>query len=149
MISGSCPDEVAQAKPPPAHDARWLNDFSSLLRLHLSTKPGPKRVKMLRMVQYIVKVYGPSWLLAKWNWQFKDGPHNFLRLTMLQKQHCSKEELAIVEKKLHINFFWAHEENVLTSMLSSNVKEEREEAVDVITNIRLRLDFSFYITIIK
>ena len=38
---------------------------------------------------------------------------------------------------------------MLTSMLSSNVKEEREEAVDVITNIRLRLDFSFYITIIK
>ena len=99
---------------------------------------------MLRMVQYIVKVYGPSWLMGKWHSQFKDGPHNFLRLAMLQRQHCNEKELAIVEKNLRRNFFWAHEENVIASMLMSENQTERYQAVDIIKKIRYQLLIDIY-----
>ena len=137
VMSGHCSAEDAAAKPPPFHDARWLNEFSTILRLHLSTKAGPKRTSMLRMVNYIIKVYGPAWLLGKWNPAFKDGPHNFLRLTMLQRQHCSAAELLVVEKNLMVNFYWAHEENVLASLLMSEEVQDRKFAVDQIQRIRL------------
>lgn len=51
------------------------------------------------MVHYIIYVYGPSWLLGKWNYLMKNGPQNFLRMAKLQKEHCTPEELEIVVKK--------------------------------------------------
>ena len=137
VMSGQCSAEDAAAKPPPFNDAQWLNKFSSLLRLHLSTKAGPKRTSILRMVNYIIKVYGPAWLLGKWNPAFKDGPHNFLRLAKLQRQHCSAAELIIVEKHLMVNFYWAHEENILASLLMSEEIQDRKLAVSQILRIRM------------
>ena len=141
VMSGEVAISVQHSKPGPHSDARWLNQFSRLLRVYVAT-PNPPQC-LVRMVHYIIYVYGPSWLLGKWNYLMKDGPENYLRIAMLQKKHCTAKELAIVEKNLLTNFYWGHEESVLMSMLCNQSKEEREHAVLAILNIRERFALYF------
>ena len=54
------------------------------------------------------------------------GPTIFLRLAKLQGQHCFALELLVVEKHLMVNFYLAHEENVLGSLLISEENQEQE-----------------------
>ena len=136
IISGNISTDLEKTKPGPHSDARWLNQFSRLLRIYAATANPPHC--LVRMVHYIIYVYGPSWLLGKWNYLMKDGPQNFLRLAKLQKEHCTPEELEIVEKNLRINFYWAHEESVLMSMLCNDERGDRELAVMAILDVRER-----------
>ena len=128
--------ELADSKPGDNSDARWLNTFARSLRVCVSTENPPK--EFFRMNHYIIFVYGPAWLLGKWNWRIADGARNFLRLCILQQQHCTPEEFEIVKVNLETSYFWAHEENVLLSLLCSEQEEEREKAVCTILNIRKR-----------
>jgi hypothetical protein len=94
------------------------------------------------MNHYIMFVNGPAWLLGKWNWRIADGARNFLRLYILQQQPCTPEEFAIVKVNLETSYFWAHEENVLLSLLCIEQEEEREKGVRTILDIRKTIDFT-------
>ena len=68
-----------------------------------------------------------SWFIiwtGRWNHLFKDGPHNYLRLAKLQKNHYNASELKIGEKVLRTNFYGLTHENILASLLISKYVED-------------------------
>jgi len=137
VISGYVSISLANTKPGNHTDARWLNQFSRVLRIYVSDLN--PTYGLTRMCSYIVRVYGVCWLSAKWlGSKISDGPTNYLRLAKLQRRECNTAELAIVEKTLVTSFFWAHEENVLLALLCSHISDDRELAIQRILEIRSR-----------
>ena len=116
--------------------ARWTNTQSRVLRLYVST-PLPS-MEITRLVTFIVKVYAPTFLAAKHFNTVSEGPRLLLNEIKAANEHCNAEELALVQASIQENGFFAHPENVVLSLLSSEKAEERNLGVDTV--IRLRED---------
>ncbi|XP_033228892.1 uncharacterized protein LOC117180505 [Belonocnema kinseyi] len=60
---GVCPEDLAKRDPGLISHSRWLATANRILRMYVETSnPSPE---VLSLVNYVMKVYGPVWLLIK------------------------------------------------------------------------------------
>ena len=96
-------------------------------------EPSPE---LIRIINYLVKVYAEVFLLAKVKNKMGHGPRLLLLETMLSRSRCSSEEFEIIRTSLDTNGQFAHHENILVTLLASDEQGEREEAVRILLRIR-------------
>lgn len=113
--------------------SRWLTLANRCLRLYVAS---PKTSADLRLiVTYIVKVYAPSWFRIKFNPKCVDGPKNLFHM-IKSSRYLPKEYLAVVDRSIQINGYFAHPENILLAMIRDNEKEVRKNAYRYILEAR-------------
>ena len=91
---------------------------------------------LVRIVNYIVFVYGPVFLAIKHKNRVQQAPYHLVQEISLVREHCTEEEKMVVHKAIQDNGFMAHHESVLLALLGSTDQEDRKFAVEMILQIR-------------
>lgn len=93
----------------------------------MSEKNPSENLKIL--VNFILKVYGPTWFEVKSQKSCTDGSKNLYN--MIQRCRYLKGKVReVVEKSVQHNGFFAHHENILLAMLFDEEEQVREKAID-------------------
>jgi hypothetical protein len=131
--SGSISDDLLQEKPGPMSMARWLTTASRICRLYVATVQPSN--ELYSLTHFIVCCYGPTWFNIKCRPRCTDGPKHLLQQIKQQSllsSTCRNITWPVVQR----NAYWAHQENVLLSMLGDDDDDNRKAAVDIIKTIR-------------
>lgn len=131
--SGSISDDLLQKKPGPMSMARWLTTASRICRLYVATVLPSN--ELYSLTHFIVCCYGPTWFSIKCRPRCTDGPKHLLQQIKQQSllsSVCRNITWPVVQR----NAYWAHQENVLLSMLGDDDEVNRKAAVDIIKTIR-------------
>lgn len=131
--SGSISDDLLQEKPGPMSMARWLTTASRICRLYVATVQPSN--ELYSLTHFIVCSYGPTWFSIKCRPRCTDGPKHLLR-QIKQQSLLSSACRNITWPAVQRNAYWAHQENVLLSMLGDDDEVNRKAAVDIIKTIR-------------
>ena len=135
--TGILPREVALYKSGPVVHSRWLTFADTMLKMYMSDHKldGELLERLETIVSYIVGVYCPMWFSIKANHSWIEGPRHLLKelgLFHLQPASVQKILLSTLERSA-----WnSHSEAILSTMVCSDDKQEREFAVDKILKIR-------------
>lgn len=78
VSSGSCSPDLSNKNPGKMAHARWLTTVNRILRLYVSTL-NPS-TQLIKLTEYIVKVYAPVWFYIKRESSFKQGPSHVYKL---------------------------------------------------------------------
>ena len=134
VLSGSISNQWKDMKVGAIVHSRWTNTQSSALRLYISIEE--PSFELQRIVHFIVFVYAPVFLAAKHFNKAEEGPKLLLQEINAVKLHCTEEEADVAKSSIQQNGFYAHHENILFTLLSSEASSDREYAVNVIEEIR-------------
>ena len=139
-----------------AHNARWLNLCTIMLRIWVSHHNLDKdSVDKLRTIcEWILRVYVPMWFRVTRAPEMKNGSWHYFEmikslklvnlrrpLQMLKGRGKNRAltdttiEQEIKDNLIH-NSYWLHSESILTSLLSSEREADRVFAVNRISTIR-------------
>ena len=136
--TGVLPVRLSMLEIGPMNHSRWLTTACRFLRLWVSKhglKAGKTLTNLQLIVEFIVGVYIPNWFNIKVNHGWEKGPNHLLyQLQLLRSQN--KKVINIVMPYVERNAYYAHPESVLQAMLCSNIRYERDKAVEVIMSIR-------------
>lgn len=131
--SGVCDDVMANLKPGPVSQARWLTTASRVLRLYISTREPSKELK--KVVKFIVQVYAPFWFLVKTRPQAIHGSRNVHQyITWLRNMPADVQ--TVVRKSVRTNSYFFHPENILLSMITDSDRHVRARAYEKILELR-------------
>ena len=125
----------------PLAKSRWLTTACRLLRLWLADKDSrdlseDEEKNLETVVSFISNVYVPMWFEIKKS-QFNAGPQNLLKyLQLLQNWPRNEEITKILRKSLLNNSYWAAPDKILLYGLTSENRDYREKAVNIILDIR-------------
>lgn len=136
--SGVCPEDLKNRLPGPLNHARWLTAANRLLRLYVTFEKPDDNLKGL--VNFICKVYAPSWFEIKIKHSVKDGArhlYNYIRLT----RDLPEDYIKIIDPVIARNAYFAHPENILLSMLTDEDAEIRKLAVQRILESRQEIGY--------
>lgn len=139
MSTGICFKDLANAKPGKVCNARWLNKAASILRLYMSTI-NPSQ-QLIDLVQFIQRVYVPTWFAIKENPSWTFGSRHVFQIIKWSREvneHLTTDLFQIVQKSLQNNGYFLHVENVLISMVTDQRKPVRDLAYKQILNSRGR-----------
>ena len=118
VVLGFCPEDLAGRNPGNISHSRWLTTANRFMRLYISTnKPSDK---LMSIMNYIVKVYVPTWFDVKRHCLAKDGAKNLHRLILRVDKLSDEESKNIVLSVIQRNGFFAHPENILLAMVSDD-----------------------------
>ena len=120
----------------PMVTSRFTTTEARVLREWLSD-PNPS-FEMRRITHYLVYVWAECFLMSKHRNSFQQAPRVLLLEVMLTEKFCTVPEKTLLKTSMSTNGQMCHPENVLLSMLGSDTRKEREEAVNVIMGIRER-----------
>lgn len=133
--TGYIDDDLLRQKPGPMLLSRWLTTANRICRLYISSdRPSDE---LLTLTQFIVCHYGPMWFTIKRSWKCTDGPKHLLD-QILKLRLLPSNIVHTVWPVIARNSYWAHHENVLLAMLADEDRENRETAINIIKEIRLR-----------
>lgn len=114
--------------------SRFTTTEIRCIRLYISeTNPS---FELTRITKYLVYVWGEVFITSKHRNSLEHGSRLLLLEVMLTRKHCTFPEKTVLKTVMNTNGQYGHPENVLISLLSSPVAEEREIAVETIFNIR-------------
>ena len=125
----------------PMSKCRWLTTATRFLRLWISDKESrsldeEEEANLKLVVEFIVKVYLPSWFYIKQNSKFYLGPGNLLHYLKLLSYWERSDELSdIIIKSLSNNSYWGAPDKILGFLLSSEHQSDQETAVNIILGI--------------
>lgn len=124
---------VERNQPGNLSHARWLTKANRILRLYMS-KDDPS-IALIRIVSFIVNVYGPGWFRIKTFPSCQDGAKNFFYIMKqcLQLDECDRK---IVIPVLQNNNYFAHPENILLAAMGDDDISIRKRAIDYILQAR-------------
>ena len=113
--------------------ARWLNTAARFLRLYIGRQSPDKDLK--EMVNYIMKVYVPTWFRIK---RFKNCFDGIKHVYFLNTsaRYLKPALQTVIYKTVQKNAYFAHSENILIAMLHDSDENIRKLAVEKIINIR-------------
>ena len=117
VSDGSCSSSLAARNPGKMVHSRWLTTANTFLRLYVSTNE-PSSI-LIEIVQFIMTVYVPVWFNIKKNSSFIEGEKHFFEMMRLT-QTMPERTRAIANKVIQRNCFFAHQENILVSMINDN-----------------------------
>lgn len=122
--------------PGPVNQARWVTTATNLMCLFVITENPPANLVLL--VTFIINVYGPTICDIKKNWHVSCGPINFFnclkRCRMMFQDHPKLWNECMIT--LQTNGFMCHIENVVLAMACDDNPDVRQQAVDIIENVR-------------
>ena len=134
---GQLSKDVANLKCGPIHHARWLTTGQALLMLW--TRDHNFQGETLRtfelIVRYVIQSYFKLYFDIKVKNKLVDGPKHILttiRIYRTQPKEVQKPIKDVIER----GAYNAHSENLLLSLLASEVENERVFAVDKILKLR-------------
>jgi len=129
---GSMPDSHAKLKIGPLNHARWITLAARLLALYVRSKKPTKA--LTRIVQFILRVYGPTWFQIKRSGQLSDSP-KILHSAIKSCQHLKDEEVEIITRKVFSRTSYCLlPENFMFALL--NEPSQRTKALSLIIESR-------------
>ena len=137
VLTGNISEQWANMKTGKIVQSRFTNTQASILRLYIS-KENPS-YELKRLVSFIIFVYAPVFLAAKHFNRAEEGPKLLLSEIRAVRIHCTEEEAEVLQASVQQNGFYAHHENVLLTLLSSDEVNDRQFAVNTIKTIRSKL----------
>ena len=136
VSTGDLTTKVAQQVPGKIDHARWLTLSIRVLILYTRTEhPSPG---LIRIVLHIVRVYAPMWFLIKSQPKFTNGPQHLFKLMQLVNNISSQADKEVAKVAVQRNAYFADPATVLTAMLESEEKTEREFAVRALAEFRAK-----------
>ena len=135
--AGTVPVDLANLDIGPVFHARWLTTANRFMRLYVC-KHGFSRKNLTNLkliVEFIIGVYYPMWFDAKVKHSFIHGPRHVLKMLELVRMQ-DKKVRTIVAPHVARSAWYSHSEAVLQTLISSDVKEEREFGVEMIIKLR-------------
>lgn len=115
------------------YHARWICTANLILRLYIGTAHPSEALKTLTV--FIVQVYAPMWFNIKLNSSISDGPKNLFK-SIEMSRFLPIHVRNIIDPVIERNGYFAHNENVLLSMLTDENINIRKLAVDRIIEAR-------------
>ena len=136
VTTGELEERYTAMKIGPVVTSRFTTTEARTLRKYISQdKPS---FELTRVVNYLVYVWAPVFLLCKKMNRLEATPSMLLMEVMLTKKHCSNPEQTLLAKSMSFNGQMAHPELVLLGMLASSNFSERKRAVEIIFRVRSR-----------
>ena len=125
--------------------ARWLTHACSMLRLYVSHHLlDPEETRKLRViVVVIVDSYGPMWFLMKTRPGLTTAPRHWYTLLQISNR-MDPEIREVIQKNISRNSFYFFSESILLCYVTSDVRSERQYAVQMIKLIRAKQEDTEY-----
>ena len=136
VITGDLDKRFIFMKIGPVVTSRFTTSEARTLRLYISEENPSFPLK--RVVNFLVYVWTPVFLLTKKMNKLEATPRMLLMEVMLIQKHCSYPERTLLATSISFNGQMAHPELVLLGMLSSTSSAERKRAVEIIFKVRSR-----------
>lgn len=133
ISDGEVSNELANKKPGPIVNSRWLTKASRLLRLYVTTSFPVRELRIL--ATYIIKVYVPMYFRIKYRPSVVYGSTHLFKF-IRSIQYLEDNLRKLLEEKIQNNSYFAHSENILLSMLFDDRKEQRDIGIKTILHIR-------------
>ena len=114
---------------------RWLTLGCLILRFYVAQ--GKPTSNLSTLAKFLIKVYFPGWFQIKFNNKITDGPKNYLNILTQLMGFPNKIIQDIALAVLQRNAYFAHQENILLTMLADNNHNVRLLAVNKILCIRV------------
>lgn len=134
LVLGYGDDKVLHLTPGPICHSRWLTTASRILRLYVSTAQTESFYDSLSILAtFIIRCYAPMWFIIKSRPNIDQGSKHFFEL-IRRSRYLPVPLRKVIDKVLETNFFFAHSESVLLSMLGD--EEKKGEAIKMIELIR-------------
>ena len=105
-----CGGDLGYHHPGNLNHSRWLTKANRILRTYISTERPDYNLRLL--VEFIMKVYAPSWFEIKLNSSIKDGARNLSNIIRTSR-YLPEQYLQIVDTVISRNAFFAFPENIL------------------------------------
>lgn len=124
ISNGQCDVDLANRKPGPIHEARWLNKASRILRVYIATENPSDNLRLLAL--YVMKVYIPIWFQIKSKPTWINGSkhlYNIIRLSRFMPENC----FSIITNVIKNNAYYAHTENLIMAMICDERLDIRKE----------------------
>lgn len=134
VSNGVCDERLASLKPGPLSTARWLTTASRILRLYV-TKSHPDDI-LIKLTDFIVKVYAPFWFLVKNNPEAIHGSRNVFKYICWIRQLPMDVQL-VIRPVIENNAYFLHPENILLSMVTDTEALIRSDAYGKINAARI------------
>ena len=132
--SGELEPRWARHKAGLMTNIRWMNTESQELRVYMSTLE--PTMAQRRMTSFIINVFVPSFLEIQQKNLLVEGPRHLLAIVQRTLQFCTLEEVELLTPVIQFNGYFAQTEVVVTSMLASSSKEERQHGLEIISQLR-------------
>ena len=122
--AGVVSESLAPKNPGPFNHSRWLTTAARICRLYVSVSEKDTRYKNLEiLLHFVVTMYAKQWFSIKQNCTNLSGAKMYLEKFKLVKIYVSK------------NAYFAHQEHILTCMISDENEEIPKRAVQILINI--------------
>lgn len=132
---GSVPPSLVSLRCGPINHSRWLTLAIRLLILYTRTSNPSEGLKTV--VHFIMQVYAPQWFLIKKTKKFTLGPNAIFKA--IQLINTQPDSVKVVVKPVVQHNGWFAEVGImLCSMLASEDKKIRSNAVDLIIRRRAK-----------
>lgn len=131
--SGKCSVELANLKPGNLSHSRWLTKANRLLRLYISTENPTFELKLI--VEFIIRVYAPSWFRIKINSSVNYGTKHLFEFIQ-SSRYLDDKYLKIIDPVITNNAFFAFPENILLCMLTDGDKNVRKLGLQRVVNAK-------------
>lgn len=133
VSEGVCPEGLARRRPGKMAHSRWLTFACRLLRYYITVENPDENLIVL--VNFVQKVYAPTWFLIKRNHSIQDGAKNLWQ--MINWSRYLPENLRqVVDPVIQRNGYYGHPENILIAMIADERAEVRRQAWKKIADIR-------------
>ncbi|CAG9792722.1 unnamed protein product [Diatraea saccharalis] len=133
VSTGIFSSDLANMEPGLLNHSRWLTTANRILRLYV-TKTDPDE-KLVVLVTYVMKVYGPMWFTIKSNPSCINGAKHLWQTISLSR-YLKPDLKKIVDNVIQRNGYFGHPENVLVAMLGDDMESIRELAYQQILKAR-------------
>lgn len=125
ISTGIFPSDLANMEPGPLNHSRWLTTANRILRLY-ATKTDPEE-KLIVLVTYVMRVYGPMWFTIKCNSSCVNGAKHLWQTISLSR-YLDANLKKIIDKVIQRNGYFGHPENLLLAMLGDDREVIRDLA---------------------
>ena len=119
--------------------ARWLTLACRILRYYISVEH--PSISLATLAKFCNKVYFPNWFEIKNKHRITDMTKDFYVMVQRVLLFPNKKVTQIALKVLKRNVFFAHQENIILSMLADDDKIVRHLAVSKILSMRVKSQF--------
>ena len=138
IITGEVNEDLSHLEIGPLNHSRWLTLACRLLRLYVSQANPEKTLRLI--VEFVIKVYFPSWFNIKKNNKLTHGSVNLYNMIARINNFPDQRVEQICYNVLNNNSFFAHGENILVAMLGDVDETVRRKAVKIILKLRENVD---------
>lgn len=122
---GSYSTSLETRQPGKLCHSRWLTLANRVCRLYISTAHPSEN--LVKMTEFIVKIYAPMWFIIKSHLNFHNGPQHVFKMIELT-QELTDNERKMINSVIQRNAYFSPSECLLAAMLYDGKPHIRELA---------------------